>query len=213
MLLGARARLYGGPLSNIVFSKANLLFMKNRFFSLCLFAAVVLASSSCKKAYDDNSLAPLDQAYAPIPVTVTNASYFERFYVVLAKQPTATDNGSFTINFSIPADKGKIKEITKVATGGSGLAQVQTGAANLLYNFNGTTGYNVVPGNGTNNISFTSTLADYNTYQKRVGTALAPIPATVSANPQAPNQINFYFLITLEDGTTLIPPLVRVRVN
>lgn len=189
--------------------------MKKQFFALCCLAVLALASISCKKKYDDNSLAPLAQAYASIPVTVTNADFFERFYVIVAKQPNLNDNGDFTINFSIPADKGKIREITKVATGGSGSVQVQTGAANLLYNYNGTgsgTGYIVTPGNGTNTIAYTSNLAAYNVYQKRVGTTLAPIPATVSTNAQAPNQINFFFLITLEDGTTIIPPLVRVRI-
>ncbi|RZJ95417.1 MAG: hypothetical protein EOO60_00435 [Hymenobacter sp.] len=186
--------------------------MKKQFLTICCFLTLAVTSFSCKKVYDDNSLAPLDQSYVSIPVTVTNANFFERYYVVVANAPTATDNGSFTINFSIPADKGKIREITKVATGTSGLAQVQTGAASTLYNFNGTTGYTVTAGNGTNTISYTSNLAAYRTYQTRVGTTLAPIPATVSATPQAPNQINFFFLITLEDGTTVIPPLVRVRV-
>lgn len=189
--------------------------MKKQFLTICALLVLAFSSFSCKKNYDDNSLSPLAPAYADIPVTVTNADFFERFYVVVAKQPTATDNGNFTINFSIPADKGKIKEITKVATGGSGLIQVQTGAPTTLYNYNGTgtgIGYTVTPGNGSNTISYTSNLAAYNVYQKRVGTTLAPILATVSTNAQAPNQINFYFLITLEDGTTIIPPLVRVRI-
>ena len=117
--------------------------MKKQLFNICCLAMLALGSLSCKKVYDDNSLAPLDQAYAPIPVTVTNASYFERFYVVLANAPTATDNGSFAITFSIPADKGKIKEITRVSTGTSGLAQVQNSSAagtSLLFNYNGLTG-------------------------------------------------------------------------
>lgn len=186
--------------------------MKKQLINLCCLVVLAVASFSCKKDYGSDTLAPLDQAYTPIPVTVTNADFFERFYVIVAKAPTATDNGNFSINFSIPADKGKIKEITKVATGGSGLIQVQTGAASVLYNFNGTTGYIVTPGNGTNTITYSSNLAAYKTYQTRVGTGLALIPATASTNAQAPNQINFYFLITLEDGTTIIPPLVRVRV-
>ena len=188
--------------------------MKKQLFNVCFLVALAFSSFSCKKVYDDNSLAPLDQAYATIPVTVTNANYFERFYIVTATAPT----GAFSITFSIPADKGKIKEITRVSTGSSGLAQVQDGSAakaSLLYNYNGLTGAAagavVTPGNGTNTITFTSDLGKYTTYQARVGTTLAPISATASTNPQAPNQINFYFLLTLEDGTTIVPPLVRVR--
>lgn len=188
--------------------------MKKQLLNLCVLAVLALGSFSCKKVYDDNSLAPLDLGYTTIPVTVTNANYFERFYVVTATAPS----GAFSITFSIPADKGKIKEITRVSTGTSGLAQVQNGSAakaSLLYSWNELTGAAagsvITPGNGSNTITFTSNLDKYTTYRTRVGTTFAPIPATASANPQAPNQINFYFLITLEDGTTIIPPLVRVR--
>ena len=187
--------------------------MKKYFLTVCCLAGLALASSSCKKVYDDNSLAPLALAYAPIPVTVTNANFFERYYIVVAKAPTATEQGPFNITFSIPADKGKIKEITRVAVGGSGLNTVQTGAARLLYNFDGATGFTPIKGNGSNTISFTSTLADYVNFRTRVGTTVAPTPATVSAIPQSPNQIDFFFLITLEDGTTIIPPRVQVRVQ
>ena len=190
--------------------------MKKHFLTVCCLAALALASSSCKKVYDDKSLSPLAQAYAPIPVTVTNADFFERFYIVVAKAPTATEPGNFTIKFSIPADKGKIKEITRVAVGGSGLNTVQTGASTLLYNYNGLTGssagFTPIPGNGSNTITFSSSLADYQKFQTRVGTGVAPTSATVSTNLQSPNQIDFYFLITLEDGTTIIPPRVQVRV-
>ena len=192
--------------------------MKKQLLNACCLAVLAFASVSCKKVYDDNSLAPLDQAYATIPVTVTNANYFERFYIVTANVPTASDNGNFSITFSIPADKGKIKEITRVTTGTGGLLQIQNGTpagASLLYNYNGMTGNAagavVTPGNGSNTITFTSSLAIYKTYQTRVGLAVAFIPASVGPNLQVPNQIAFYFLITLEDGTTIIPPLVRVR--
>ena len=186
--------------------------MKNYFLTVCCLAGLALASSSCKKTYDDNSLAPLAQAYAPIPVTVTNADFFERYYIVVAKTPTATEQGKFSITFLIPADKGKIKGITRVAVGGSGLNIVQTGASTLLYNYDGAAGFTPIPGNGSNTITFSSTLTDYKTFQTRVGTGVAPTSATVSANLQSPNQIDFYFLLTLEDGTTLIPPRVQVRV-
>lgn len=190
--------------------------MKKHFFNACCLVALAFASFSCKKAYDDNSLAPLDQAYSPIPVTVTNADFFERFYGINA---SLANGGKFSITLSIPSDKGKIKEITRVSTGTSGLAQVQNGAssgATLLYSYNGLTGTaagsNLTPGNGSNTITFSSDLTNYTMYQARVGPTNAPISATLSTNPQIPNQINFYFLITLEDGTTIIPPLVRVRV-
>ena len=228
--------------------------MKKQLFNVCLLTALAFSSFSCKKVYDDNSLAPLDQAYAAIPVTVTNANYFERFYIIEAKgaagppaggganvavNPTAAQPGNFSITFSIPADKGKIKEITRVTTGGTGLSWLQSSAigaplspaagaakrvlsvSELAMNYNGTTAI-PIPGNGTNTITYSSSLLDYLNYRNRLGPLLdasaavglsqvgfAPLYSTVA---NTPTQINFYFLITLEDGTTIIPPLVRVRI-
>ena len=176
-----------------------------------LFALVLLAGSavSCKKAYDDNNLAPLAPSLADIPVTVTNYNVFERFPVFFATAPS----GPFTITFQIPADKGKIKEISRVATGNNGLRDVQTGAPTLLYNYNATTSSIVpIPGNGSNTISFTSDLSAYSSYRTRVGTGTATVNPVVSTNPQAPTQIEYFFLITLENGTTIVPERVRVRV-
>lgn len=231
--------------------------MKKQLLNVCVLAVLALGSSSCKKVYDDKSLAPLDQAYATIPVTVTNANYFERFYVIEAKgafnppatpglpnvatNPTAAQPGNFSITFSIPADKGKIKEITRVTTGGAGLAWLQSSVlgtpvslavgapkrvlsvSELALNFNGNTtipGTQPVVGNGTNTITYTSSLFEYLNYRNRLGPLLdsstglsqvgfAPLFSTIA---NIPTQVNFYFLITLEDGTTIIPPLVRVRI-
>lgn len=177
-----------------------------------LFALVLLAGSavSCKKPYDDNNLAPLAPSYADIPVTVTNYNVLERFPVFFATAPS----GSFTITFQIPSDKGKIKEISRVATGNNGLRDVQSAAPALLYNYSTTTA-SVVPikGNGTNTISFTSDLSTYSAYRTRVGTGTASVNPVVSTNPQAPTQIEYFFSLTLEDGTVIIPERVRVRVQ
>ena len=231
--------------------------MKKQLLNICCLAALALGSASCKKVYDDNSLAPLDQAYSPIPVTVTNANYFERFYVIEAKgaftaptnpggpnvavNPTATQPGNFSITFSIPADKGRIKEITRVTTGGAGLNWLQNSVigtpissapnapkrilsvSELAINFNGnstTPGTTPVVGNGTNTITYTSSLLEFLSYRNRLGPLLDPITGLsqvgfaplFSTVANAPTQINYFFLLTLEDGTTIIPPLVRIRV-
>ncbi|MBU6120917.1 hypothetical protein [Hymenobacter siberiensis] len=177
-----------------------------------LFALVLLAGSavSCKKAYDNNNLDPLAPSLADIPVTVTNFNVFERFPVFFATAPA----GAFTITFSIPADKGKIKEITKVTTGNNGLRDLQTGAPAVLYNYNTATSAAVaIPGNGSNTITFTSDLDTYTKYRTRVGAGVATVNPVVSTNPQAPTQIEYYFLLTLDNGTTIIPERVRVRVQ
>jgi hypothetical protein len=191
-----------------------------------LFLLVLAASfSGCKKDYG-NKLGPLQDSPAAIPVTVTNQVYFERFPVVTCTVGTGTNaNGTFTINFSIPADKGKIKEITKVATGNSGVEYLQS---NSYPNYLTT----AVTGNGTNTITFTSDLNAVRNYVTRLTTAFATLPAsatktaafaftgtsmggagtlTPNTDPRTPNQLRFFFLITLEDGTQIITTEVDVR--
>ncbi|GAB3840546.1 hypothetical protein [Hymenobacter jeollabukensis] len=220
---------------------------------LRLGALLLLAGStlSCEKDYGDTRLGPLEDSLAAIPVTVSNAQYFERFPIVtapgaftsatppVATAPTAAQPGQFSITFSIPVDKGRIKEITRVVTGAAGLRYLQNTVASvatatiasrpvtpaeLALNFNGNAaspGATPIAGNGTNSITFTSSLLDYATYRSRVG-ALLDVGATglnllgpaplVAADATKPTQISYFFLLTLEDGTQIIPMEVRVRV-
>ena len=200
--------------------------MKKSAIQFLLLLVLAASFAGCKKDYG-NKLGPLQDSVAAIPVTVTNQAYFERFPVVTTtvSGTGATSSGTFTINFSIPADKGKIKEITKVATGNSGVEYLQNSAyPNYL-----TT---PIAGNGTNTISFSSDLNAVRNYVSRLNAAFATLPAsatktaafaftgtstggagtlTPNADPRTPNQLRFFFLITLEDGTQLITTEVDVR--
>ena len=195
-----------------------------------LLALTLLAAgfSACKKDYG-NQLGPLQDSIASTPVTVTNQEFFERFPIVTTKVDTTSGSlnsmGTFSIAFSIPADKGKIKEITKVATGNGGVEYLQDARyPNYL-----TT---VVAGSGTNTITFSSSLTEVRSYSSRLNAAFATLPAsatkapayafsgtatgrrgslTPNKDPQAPNQLRFFFLLTLEDGQKLIPTEVDVR--
>ena len=189
-----------------------------------LFLLVLAAGfAGCKKDYG-NKLGPLQDSVAAIPVTVTNQVYFERFPIVTTTVG-ADGNGTFSIAFSIPADKGKIKEITKVATGNSGVEYLQS---SLYPNYLTT----AVAGTGTNTITFSSDLNAVRSYVTRLNAAFPTLPAgstktaafaftgtstggagtlTPNTNPQTPNQLRFFFLITLEDGTQLITTEVDVR--
>lgn len=200
--------------------------MKKTAIQFLLLLVVAAGFSGCKKDYG-NKLGPLQDSLAAIPVTVTNQVYFERFPVVTTtvSGTGATSSGTFTINFSIPADKGKIKEITKVATGNSGVEYLQS---NSYPNYLTT----AIAGTGTNTITFTSNLDAVRAYVARLNVAFATLPAsatktaafaftgtstggagtlTPNTNPQTPNQLRFFFLITLEDGTQLITTEVDVR--
>lgn len=180
--------------------------MKNQLIKLLSLFLLATATLSCEKDYGDD-IAPLDPSYADTPVTVTNFDVFERFPVVFATAPA----GAFAITLSIPADKGTIKEITRVATGT--LANLQNASASFALNGNGTS-VTPIAGNGTNTITFNSTLAAYTAYRTRIG-AGAGLAATVSTTPQAPTQISYFFVLTLSTPAgevRVIPTQVRVRV-
>ncbi|WP_310394493.1 hypothetical protein [Hymenobacter sp.] len=193
--------------------------MKKQLARFLILSLLALGAFSCKKEYDDNSLSPLQDSVADVPVTVPNQEFFERFPIVTASvknTPGAGVVGPFTIVLEIPAGKGIIREITKITTGTAGLANLQ-GADALSFNYDAA-GTRLVPiaGNGTNQITFASSLDRYTAYRARVGPGAAGQPAVVAPNasftPQNPNQLPYYFLLTLEDGRQLVSTAVRVRV-
>lgn len=197
--------------------------MKNtliRFFTL---AVLSVSAFSCKKDYGDK-LGPLEDSVADVPVTVKNAAFIERIPIVTT---SVASGGVVTITLQIPADKGKIKEITRVATGTT-LANLQAAPAYSL-NYS-TTAANVVPiaGTGTNEITFSSTLAAYSAYRTRIATVpgysaglnsagAAPTVTMTTGTPPVvdernPNFIRYWFLIKLEDGREIITTEIRARI-
>jgi hypothetical protein len=202
--------------------------MKNNFLHLFAFAAIVLSLGACKKDYGPTSLGPLQDSEAGIPVTVTNQNFFERVPIVVvngvpaSSLVTSTTTNQFTITFQIPADKGTIKEITRVQTGATGLGLLSTGTAAQAYNYDAVSNaIKPVMGNGTNTITFTSSVAEYRAFRTRFGTAagnagyvfpdITATNSTSTFNAQTPNQLRYFFLLTLGDGTQIIPMEVRVR--
>jgi hypothetical protein len=196
--------------------------MKNIHIQLVALLLLAASFAGCKRDYGVQ-LAPLQDSVANIPITVTNYEYFERFPVVSAKVDTTTQGpfnslGRFSITLSIPADKGKIKEITKIATGNSGVAYLQNSSAPNYLSA-------PIAGNGSNTITFSSDLTSVRNYSTQL--AASPVKGsayiftgqtkrlsqTLTPNPnlQTPNQLRFFFLITLEDGTQLISTEVDVR--
>ena len=201
--------------------------MKNIAFKFLALLLFCISFTACKKDYG-NVLGPLQDSVAPIPVTVTNQEFFERFPIVTTKVDTAggsrSSTGTFSIAFSIPSDKGKIKEITKVATGNSGVEYLQDSRYPNYLTI-------AKSGNGSNTITFTSNLNEMRDYSSRLLASFAALPSsatktlaysfpkqtgrkgtlTPNPDPQAPNQLRFFFLITLEDNQQLITTEVDVR--
>jgi len=127
----------------------------------------------------------------PVPVTVQNAMAYR-------PEPTVSTSkaagGAIQIILSIPATSGRsIKEITKVAASTT-YTQIQASGTSGFYT---TT---PIPGSGTT-VTFNTNLTEY------IAKAGGSIP---SSNSELAKR--FYFLLTLDDGTTIVTSSVRVLV-
>lgn len=158
-------------------------------------AAVLLVGvliSSCKK---ENG--PLSDIKPGVPVTVTNAVAFRPEPTVTASKSAIISPGvigPITIILSIPASSGrKITSITKVAASTTYSAIQSTGTTGF---------YTTAPvmGSGTT-ATFTTNLTEY---VAKTGQAIT------ASNTELTRR--FYFLITLDDNTIIIPEPVRVLV-
>ncbi|QQT27339.1 hypothetical protein [Sphingobacterium spiritivorum] len=158
-----------------------------------LITIVTFGLSSCKK---DNIT--LENNLPEIPVTVANQ------YALFTAPTVSTSlsgGGNVVVELEIPASSGRtIKEITKVAVGTAYSAiQATTG----LYRST------PIAGNGTK-VTFTTTLAEYATFTKLTLPTAAQAGTTSAVALLARN---FYFLITLDNGQTIVPQYVRVYVD
>ena len=148
---------------------------------------LVAGMSSCKK----DGFGPLTDTKPEIPVTVANVYEYRPQPTVKASKA----ENKITIVLQIPASSGRtIKEITKIAASTNYTAvQGTTVGTNGLYS-------NVpIPGSGTS-VTFTTTIDEYKTK-----TATAATPASNALLTR-----NFYFVITLDNGTEILPTPVRV---
>lgn len=197
--------------------------MKKNLIRAFAFALITVSAFSCKKDYGDK-IGPLQDSPAAIPVTVKNATYFERIPIVTT---SVAAGGAVNITLQIPSDKGKIKEITRVATGTT-LANLQAAEVYSLNYNTSTSSVALIGGNGSNEITFTSTLALYSAYRTRITTipgyvaglnsaGAVPTVTMTTGTPSIvdernPNFVRYWFRIKLEDGTDIITTEVRVRI-
>jgi hypothetical protein len=168
--------------------KKLIMVSKHIFFIL----AAGMVITSCKKT----SLNPLNDYLPPVAVTVNN---------VFEYRPTPTVKSSkadnkITIVLQIPSGSGRtIKEITKVAAATTAnYTVIQTATAV------GTAGlYTLtpIPGSGTS-VTFSTTFDEYKTK-----TGVTAVPASNALLGR-----DFYFVITLDDGQTIVTQNIRVWV-
>jgi hypothetical protein len=169
--------------------------MKIIKYSLICFALMTAISSCEKDEYDPQLL----DIRPPIPVTVSNYTDLRPGFTVRASRATNT----FKFDLEIPANSGRtIKEITKVVTA-AGPNGLFTSAPNYAAG--------PVAGNGTNKITFNTSITEWDAKNPPLP------PSTVSRIPANNPPINavelptqYFFLITLDDNSTLVTEPIRV---
>ncbi len=154
----------------------------------------VASLAACTKEDRKSGPYPLSDVKPAIPVTVSNAADFR-------PEPTVTTSiaggGTIQIVLSIPSGTGRtIKEITKVSSSTT-YTQVTSGTG-VFYNTA------VIAGSGTS-VTFNTTLTEY--FVKKPVSGSNPAAA---ANKELANR--FFFVITLDDNSTIITESVRVLV-
>ena len=170
---------------------------KHTTFLLALVLAMIMFS--CKK----ESFNGLSDVRPAIPVTVTNA-------VDYRPEPTVATSlsagGGIQIVLAIPANSGRtIKEITRIAI------------STTYTKIQGTTGlWNSapIPVNSTT-WTFNTSLAEYTSKGGGAipGKGLNTTDGQISTTTGTETSNRFYFLITLDDGSQIIPESVRVLVT
>lgn len=166
--------------------------MFTKFSKLIFLTVLVLGFSACKK----EGLNPLSDFRPEIPVTVSNVFDYRPNPTVKASKA----DDKITITLQIPQSSGRtIKEITKVAAATAAnftpLQTATTVSASGLYS------NTPISGNGTS-VTFETSFTEYKTK-----TATPATPASNALLARA-----FYFLLTLDNGETIIPQFVRVWV-
>ncbi|MDX5420679.1 MAG: hypothetical protein LPK07_04570 [Hymenobacteraceae bacterium] len=163
---------------------------------LALSLLVTFGLSSCEKE-DFGTFNSDNRPEVPVTFPGTTTHGFNPYIT-----KSISGDGVIEFTLSIPENSGRtIREISRVAAGGTG---VNAGSLNLL-SPTGTPQVNYIAspiaGNGTS-VKFRTTLAEFSS------------KSTANADlVKAGNEIAFMFLVTLDNGNTIIPVQVRVRLT
>ena len=153
--------------------------------------------SVCFVACKKDAFNGVSTSIPAVPVTVSNL--FGMFNGVPTVSTSLSGGGTITIQLQIPSGTGRtIKEITRVNTA--------TTPSNYTVIESSTGLYNSAPvaGSGTS-VTFNTSITEY--------TAKTGQAVTTGGTATSFLGRYFYFLITLDDGTQLLPVPVRVYVN
>lgn len=169
--------------------------MKHTLNKCFLVALLVVLNFACKEDYQYSELVRDNRPAIPVTYPGTTTYGFNPFIL-----SSLAAGGPIQFTLSIPSSSGRtIKEITKIVGGNTGIT------VNTLNTATAATLYNTAPiaGSGTTAV-FTTTIADFKKKYPSVATTPVDLPNYT--------EIQFIFLITLDDGTQIIPEPVRVRI-
>lgn len=168
--------------------KLKLMIIHIKKASAIILLVTLVASCTKIKGFSNNT-----DNKPTVPVTIQNATDYRPDPTISVSLSGA---GAIQIILAIPANSGRtIKEITHVA------------ASTSYTKIQGSTGfYNAapIPGSGTT-VTFTTSLTEY--------FSIIPVSASnpaAKANVELANR--FYFLVTLDDNSTIIVDPVRILV-
>lgn len=162
---------------------------------LSLGVIITMAMTSCKKENIS-----LENNFPDVPVTVANQI---GIFIAPAVSTSFAGGGAIKVILQVPASSGRtIKEITNLAVG-TAYGSLQEPSQVYI-----TT---PIAGNGTNSITFNTTLEEY---RIKSNTLVSVMPtAATSGTATSFLAKNFYFRITLDNGQVIVPTYVRVYVD
>lgn len=157
----------------------------------------MLGVTSCEK---EDIVSLRDAQATTNAITVTNYKYFERIPIV---ETSIAAGGTIDITMTLPEGSPRsFKEITRVAASTVN-ASINASAVQR------TTGLyqTAVPATGKS-FTYSTTIANYLKFRN-----LAAMPSTTSNGIRTYQDMQFFFLVTLDDNSTVIPMEIRARVR
>lgn len=157
--------------------------------------------AACKQ--DGNAPGIMDLPATNNAVLFTNYKYFERIPIY---ETSLAAGGKIDITMTLPdASPRSFKEITQV-----GASTVNASINQNTFKTTANTFASKIAVTGKS-ATFSTTVPNYLTFKKIM--ALPVLPAASTANGGTYYDIQFFFLVTLDDDSTVVPVETRVRVR
>ena len=170
--------------------------MKHTFLKICFLVAGLFSLAACDKDFTDD-LVRDNKPEIPVTFEGATTSGFNPYYAV----PYNGGTSEISFRITIPSNASlKIKEVTKAIAGGTAITV--TGL-----NTSSTPSYLDAPVSvGGTSVTITTSIAEFNS--KVPGSAITGTPPSGSSFEERA----FYFLLTMEDDSQIIPVQCRIRV-